>query len=278
MDTTPLVENARWLPYFIAHGTADELVPFTSVVQHVNEFDRLGYRYRFELYPGEDHLVWGTEDGFHTAIAALNRSPRERAPAHVTFSWYPDLSRGDLRIGPTGAWWVRRPVARDTGAGVLARVDAHSRALPERAVTSAARYDSVSNPGGGGESHGTGTFLGAPGDQLADALPDVLDTLEPSVGVRATRTWTMGDALGRRPLLDLDLRNVRSLRVPLRAAGRHRREHFRLSVATDGDTALSLRQLEPGRSVEVDGRRAGRAGPRGRLTVRLGAGQHTVAL
>ena len=278
MDTTPLVENARWLPYFIAHGTADELVPFTSVVQHVDEFDRLGYRYRFELYPGEDHLVWGTEDGFHTAIDALDRAPRARAPAHVTFSWYPDFSRADMGIGPTGAWWVRRPVARDTAKGVLARVDAHSHALKERAVTSAARYDAVSNPGGGGESHGTGTFLGAPGDQLADALPEVLDTLEPSVGVRATRTWTMGASLGRRPLLELDLRNVQSLRLPLLAAGRHRRERFRLSVTSDGDSALSLRQLEPGRLVKVDGRRAGRAGPRGRFTVRLGAGPHTVAL
>jgi hypothetical protein len=157
-------------------------------------------------------------------------------------------------------------------------VDAHSHALRERAVTSTSRYDTVSSPGGGGESHGTGTFLGAPGDHLADALPDVLATLEPSVGVRATRSWTMGEALGRRPLLELDLRNVKSLRLPLRAAGRHRRERFRLSVASDGDTALSLRQLEPGRVVKVDGRRAGRAGPRARFTVRLGAGQHAVAL
>jgi dienelactone hydrolase len=278
MDTTPMVENARWLPYFIAHGTADELVPFTSVVEHVNEFDRLGYRYRFELYPGEDHLVWATEDGFHTAIEALGRSPRESAPAHVTLSWYPDFSRRDIGIGPTGAWWVRRPLARRGGDGVLARVDAHSHALPERSYTSVASYQPVSRPGGSGEGHGTGTFLGAPGDALADVLPELLGSLDPSLGVRATRSWAMGDRVGRQRSLALELRNVSSLRLPLRRAGRHRGERFTLKVTTDGPVALGLRQLESGRRVRLDGKRAGRAGRHGRLTLRLGAGEHSIAL
>jgi len=278
MDTTPMVENARWLPYFIAHGTADELVPFTSVVEHVNEFDKLGYRYRFELYPGEDHLVWGTEDGFHTAIEALNRSARESAPAHVTLSWYPDFSRRDFGIGPTGAWWVRRPAARTGGDGVLARVDAHSHALPERSYTSAAKYEQVSGPGGSGENHGTGTFLGAPGDALADILPDALSSLDPSLGVRATRSWTMGGGLARQRSLELDLRNVKSLRLPLRTAGRRPREHFTLTVTTDGPVAIGLRQLERRRRVKLDGKPAGRAGRHRGLTVRMGAGRHTIAL
>ncbi|HEV7845395.1 MAG TPA: alpha/beta hydrolase-fold protein, partial [Thermoleophilaceae bacterium] len=278
MDTTPMVENARWLPYFIAQGTADELVPFTSVVEQVNEFDRLGYRYRFELYPGEDHLVWGTEDGFHTAIEALNRSARASAPGHVTLSWYPDFGSRDFGIGPTGAWWVRRPLARRGGDGVLARVDAHSHALAERSYTSVANYQPVSRPGGSGEGHGTGTFLGAPGDALADVLPGLLSSLDPSVGVRATRSWAMGDRLARRRSIELDLRNVRSLRLPLRRAGRHRGEHFKVTLASDGPVALGLRQLERGRRVRVDGRPAGRAGRGARLTVRLAAGEHTIAL
>jgi hypothetical protein len=278
VDATAMVENARWLPYFIAHGTADELVPVTGVVEHVNEFDRLRYRYRFELYANEDHLVWGTEDGFATAIEALDRVPRRTAPGHVTFSWYPALDRPDLGIGPRRAWWVRRPVARSARDGALARVDAHSHALPERAHATTIRYQPVARPGGGNESHAPGTGLGEPGDQFGEIIPDILTTLEPSLGVRATRSWAEGDMLAREPRMELDLRNVKSLRLPVRAAGRRPRERFAITVTSDGPVALGLRQLEPRRAVRLDGRRAGRAGPRGALTLRLGAGKHTIGL
>jgi hypothetical protein len=278
LDTTALVENARWLPFFIAHGMADELVPFTSVLEQVNEFDRLGYRYRFEFYPNEDHLEWGTEDGYDTAIEALDRTPRERRPSRVTFSWYPWLSRADYGIGPTGAWWVRRPLARSAGAEELARVDAHSHALPESATTSRVSREPVVTPGGSGESHGPGTFLGDPGDRLADVIPEAVTGSEPSAGLRVTRSWASGAALARKPLVELDLRNVASLALPLRAAGRRGQERFAVSLVTDGPVALELRQLAPGSRVGLDGKRAGRAGPRGRLTLNMGAGRHSIAL
>jgi hypothetical protein len=278
VDATAMVENARWTPYFIAQGMADELVPFTSVLEHVNEFDRLGYRYRFELYPAKDHMVWAAEDGFTTAIEALDRRPRTSAPAHVTFSWYPALTRRDLRIGPTGAWWVRRPAARDAGEGTLARVDAHSHALAERAVTSTIEREPVNGPGGANEPGGLGAVLGEPGDRLGDLIPDQVNGAEPSAGLRVTRSWAEGSALARQASVDLDLRNVGALRLPVRDAGRRGRERFTIGVVTDGATALALRQLVPGRAVKLDGERAGLADRRGRLTVRLAAGRHTVAL
>jgi dienelactone hydrolase len=278
VDTTPLVENARWLPFFIAHGMADELVPFTSVMEHVERFDELGYRYRFELYPGKDHMVWAGEDGFDTAVEALNRRPRPAAPPRVTFSWYPALSRGDYGIGPTGAWWVRRPAARSAADEELARVDAHSHALPEVATTTSISREPVVAPGGSGEAHGLGTFLGEPGDRLADAIPEAVNGAEPSAGLRVTRSWASGDALARQPLVELDVRNVASLRLPLRDAGRRRLESFSVTVATDGPVALQLRQLAPGSRVRLDGKGAGRADRRGRLTLHMGSGQHTIAL
>jgi len=278
VDTTAMVENGRWLPYFIAHGAADELVPVSSVAEQVNEFDRLGYRYRFELYPGKDHLVWATEDGFDTAVEALDRTPRRAAPGRVTFSWYPALTRRDLGIGPTGAWWVRRPTARAVSEGTVARVDAHSHARPDRGYTSAVRHQPVAGDGGSGEAHGPGTVLGGPGETLAELLPELATGADPAFGVRATRSWAMGDVPARQPRLELDLRNVGSLRLPLGDAGRRPRERFTITVASDGPVAIQLRQLERGRRVTLNGRRAGRAGKRGRLTLRMGAGQHTVAL
>ena len=47
-ETFRLLANARWLPFFVAHGALDELVPVGSVLEQVAELDRLGYRYRFE--------------------------------------------------------------------------------------------------------------------------------------------------------------------------------------------------------------------------------------
>ncbi|MDT5286758.1 MAG: hypothetical protein QOF88_1647, partial [Mycobacterium sp.] len=48
-------------PFVIAHGVLDQFVPITSVLQHVLELDRLGYRYRFTVYPFEDHITWVLE-------------------------------------------------------------------------------------------------------------------------------------------------------------------------------------------------------------------------
>jgi hypothetical protein len=157
-------------------------------------------------------------------------------------------------------------------------VDARSLALPEPAIASTVRYQPVARDGGSGEGHGGGTILGAPGDTLAELVPELVAGADPSVGVRATRSWATGDEAAREPRLELDLRNVGSLRLPLRDAGRRRRERFTVTVTSDGPVAIRLLQLEPRRRVRVDGRRAGRAGPRGRLTLRLGAGRHTIAL
>ena len=41
-DTLRLLVNARWLPFVIAHGLLDELVPVSSVLFQVHELDRLG--------------------------------------------------------------------------------------------------------------------------------------------------------------------------------------------------------------------------------------------
>lgn len=63
-ETRPLLRNARWLPLVIAHGVLDEFVPIPSVLQQVFRLDRLGYRYRFTVYPVTitlDRLPPGTE-------------------------------------------------------------------------------------------------------------------------------------------------------------------------------------------------------------------------
>ena len=105
-DTWRLLVNGRWLPFVIAHGVLDELVPITSVLQQVLELDRLGYRYRFTVYPFEDHIAWVLEDEFDDPISHMGTGLRQGDPGHITFAWYPELVRPDLGIGPHRVWWL----------------------------------------------------------------------------------------------------------------------------------------------------------------------------
>jgi Putative esterase len=274
VDTTALVQNARWLPYLIAHGAADELVPVTSVLEHVEEFERLGYRYRFELYPGEDHMAWATEDGFTTVAPWIERTPRTRNPGHVTFAWYPALSRPRWGIGPTGAYWVRRLAARP-GDGP-ARVEARSFARPDPEVTGETSREPLMEPGGSGEPGGVGAIIGEPGDQLS--FLEALTGAEPSVGVRAERRWRVGARPARAPRIELSLERVARLAVQTRRAGRLSGEGLTVPVSSDGPVLLTLLGLERGQRVLLDGVPAGRAGRRGGARVAVPAGSHFVSV
>ena len=84
-DTWKLLVNARWLPYVIAHGLVDELVPIASAAEQVLELDRLGYRHRFTLYPLEDHLRLGAAGQIRGSdLPHENRpAPSRSGPHHV---------------------------------------------------------------------------------------------------------------------------------------------------------------------------------------------------
>ena len=140
-DTLRLLVNARWLPFVIAHGLLDELVPVSSVLFQVHELDRLAYRYRFTLYPTEDHIKWVFEDEFDDPVAHMGTGPRQGDPGHITFTWYPQLVRPDLGIGPHQVWWLSDLTADpDTTAtrGARASVDVRSHARPDPTRTVAA--------------------------------------------------------------------------------------------------------------------------------------------
>ena len=76
-----LVGNARHLPFRIGQGQLDELVPFTSVEQQVQRFDDLGLEHRFVRYPGEDHLVFATQDRFDDRAERSRHPEGRRGPA-----------------------------------------------------------------------------------------------------------------------------------------------------------------------------------------------------
>jgi hypothetical protein len=210
-DTWPLLPNARWLPYVIEHGVVDELVPVHSVLQQVYELDRLGYRYRFTLYPFEDHLVFALQDEFD-AVARMGTGLRTSDPGHITFAWYPQLVRADLGIGPHRVWWVSDLQATDeviARRGAVAEVDARSYALPD-ATRSTHRHGGL------------------------------LLHLDPTPGAYVEQTWTTSAPPERMPVVTLSLRDVASLTVDLARAGVREGEASRVVVSTNVPVRLTL--------------------------------------
>ena len=52
-------------------------MPFASAAEQVLELDRLGYRYRFTVYPFEDHIAWVFQDKFDDPISHMGTGLRQ---------------------------------------------------------------------------------------------------------------------------------------------------------------------------------------------------------
>jgi pimeloyl-ACP methyl ester carboxylesterase len=244
-ETFGLLRNARWLPCVIAHGFLDQLVPITGVIFQVFELDRLGYRYRFELYPEEDHLGYAVKDAFASPAAHMGTGLRQGDPGYITFAWYPGLRRDDLGIGPRQVWWIADLDARDSGEGRLAEVDARSLARPDPAVTT--------------DFDGSLVF----GD---DFIP----------GFAAEQKWVLGETPTRLPELGLRLRNTAHLSIDVRRAGFLPGEAGNIQAATDGPTGVLLRNLASATPVFLDNVAVGVSGVDGTIEVNVPKGHHDV--
>ena len=213
--TAELVGNALWTPYRIGHGTFDQLVPFTSVEAQVGRFDALGLRYRFVRYPAEDHLLFATQDRFDTVVDGLGTPAVERNPHRIDYTWRPHLSRRDLGIGATTAWWTSQLKARSAEPGSLARVRARSYGVR-------ARSHDVERAGP---------------EPVTSPLPAFLSTLE----------WTIGELLNQKQRLELRLTNVEKVTVDMGRAGLR---CGAVEVRSDGDARVRLVNL-PGDDPEL---------------------------
>jgi Putative esterase len=242
-DTWKLLVNARWLPYVIAHGLLDELVPFASAAEQVLELDRLGYRYRFTVYPLEDHIAWVFQDKFEDPIAHMGTGLRQADPGHITFAWYPQLVSAELGIGPDRAWWLSGLTADPSvqaRRGAIAEVDARSYARPDPTHTVVHRRGVVLN-------------------------------FDPSPGVYSELDWRVGLPVDPLPYLTLRLTGVAGLTVDLRRAGLASLPSSTITVATDSAAQITLDELPAGVQVRLDGQPAG-------PTVAVSRGRHRITL
>ena len=235
-NTTPLIVNAKWIPYVMTYGALDELVPFTGGLEQVAAFDKLGYRYYAVLYPAEDHLVFASQNDFAPATSQLGHLERMQDPGSFTFSWYPELVSSSLGIGPSGDYWISGLQARSNNPGELASVGASSAAIKEASET---------------VEHHTGTTDGP--------TPAVTDSL----------TWTAGAAPAKRQTLQLSLTDVAALTINTAAA---KLKCATITASSDGATALTLLALRPDSAVTEGGASVAVASTGGSATVELSAG------
>lgn len=242
-DTWKLLVNARWLPYVIAHGLVDELVPFPSAAEQVLELDRLGYRHRFTVYPFEDHIVWVLQDKFEDPVAHMGTGLRQADPGHITFAWHPQLVRADLGIGPHQVWWLSELTADPAVTarrGAIAEVDARSYARPDPTHT---------------VRHHRGVIL----------------NFQPTPGVYSELDWRVGPPVAPMPYLTLRLTGVAGLTVDVSRAGLAGLKSSTITVTTDTAAQVKLGGLPAGVVVQLDGQAAG-------ATVSVPAGRHRITL
>jgi dienelactone hydrolase len=238
-DTKLLVGNARYLPYVMADGVLDELVPYTSVREQIAAFDAAGYRYHFESYPGEGHIPYAAKDAFAIPTAQLGRTTRETQAARIDYTWLPHLVRADYGIGPSGVYWLRDLTARASAAGSLARVVAHSGGVVDPLVKPVKSQGVI-----------------APGD--------------PSPALVEEQTWTRTGVAPISNALDLTLTGVKALRVDGARAGLNRFSSIAVTLTSDGPAVVTVTGLRPGAALQAKGGKTVRADRSGTAVLRAG--------
>jgi hypothetical protein len=83
--TEPLLDNLRWIPYAIYQGTNDELVPTSGVTLQVNRLRQLGYRFRYYLFPGQEHYGPPIADQWVEGADYEHQFVRNPNPPQVTY-------------------------------------------------------------------------------------------------------------------------------------------------------------------------------------------------
>jgi pimeloyl-ACP methyl ester carboxylesterase len=137
--TTPLLENLRWVPYVNYQGAADELVPVTGVTAQMEKMRELGLRYRYYVFPHEEHYGPPIFDQWAEGVRYEHQFTRNPNPPSVTFIRSMPMEHAVEEVNSGGvplqfdfdsAFWVSQLEPADAAKGV-ARIDARSLAIPE---------------------------------------------------------------------------------------------------------------------------------------------------
>jgi hypothetical protein len=212
-NTNPMLASVRHVPFLIWVGANDTGVPISGTTAQADAFDRLGYRYAFDVFEPATHYSLAAHDQYGPAADFLGTARATRNPAHVSYVVNPTMDFPDRGTVADHAYWLSGLRLRESsGTTPRGEVDAISQGFgkgdPEPLATLQA----------------SGTL--APG--LLGALPFT----------RRSKDWGAEPAIPKRDALTLVAANLARVRVHV--------ERARLScdpdldVRTDGPLTVKL--------------------------------------
>jgi len=137
--TEPLLANLRWVPYAIYQGSNDELVPTSGVALQVKALQDLGYRYRFYVFPGQEHYGPPIVDQWVAGADYEHQFTRDPNPPEVTYIRSMRFEHAIDTVNSNGvrfdfaldnAFWMSGLQPADQKNGV-AKIDVRSLAIPD---------------------------------------------------------------------------------------------------------------------------------------------------
>jgi hypothetical protein len=137
--TRKVLENVRYVPLAIMHGTDDELVPYSGVARQAQRLQELGYRYRFYTYPGYEHYSHPIMDQWAEQARYMHQFTAPVDPREVTYKRDMPMERATETVQSSGisldfsfdsAYWMSHLQATDDQNGT-ASFDGFSWAIPE---------------------------------------------------------------------------------------------------------------------------------------------------
>lgn len=247
-----LMQNLKWNGYYHAHGSFDQLVPFVDARATVDAMKGNGYRYVFDHYVAEDHIIWTLKDAAYSAFEEAAKwmvgwlaetDTRKQNPGDFIYRWEPSAVDPTLGIGPQGGWWLSDIAAVADVDFAEIRLD--SGALSERVVT-----------------------VNFEGNQF---LPPNDMTLSPAL--REEQRWE-GDTLETvGGTLTVGLENVAALTLDLERAGIASRADREIQLDSTHPVTLTLTGLEPGAQLMAGSKTGTEESGRVTLNLPAGAGQ-----
>jgi hypothetical protein len=211
--TQRMLASTRNVPFLIWNETTDELVPILGVLEQVNTFDSLGYRYEFDQFLAGDHLTLAINDEYAPAAAFLGTDTVQPNPPHVTYAYNPTMDFPADGTTAGHAYWLYGVTLRNgEGSAPLGTVDVRSEGF------------GVADPAPSATQHGAGALTGG-------QIPAIPFTSQ-------GKTWGEAPSTPAADALDVTARNVSAMTID---AARAKVDcAAQLHVTTDGPLKVKL--------------------------------------
>jgi hypothetical protein len=224
--TQRMLASVRNVPFLIWNETTDELVPIAGVLEQVNTFDALGYRYEFDQFQAGDHLTLAINDQYAPAAAFLGSDTVQPNPPHVVYAYNPTMDFPADGTTAGHAYWAYGIALRNgEGSAPLGTVDVRSEGF------------GVADPTPSATQHGAGALTGG-------QIPAIPFTSQ-------AKTWGEVPTAPVADALDITARNVASVTID---AARARVDcAAQLHVTTDGPIKVKLADCPGGTAPTTSG-------------------------